>query len=239
MKACSKRRLAGFFVACGLAWLAVGITAQGAASCSGGLGLLGWQCETVDATGDMASLSQAAYAPDGTLHVAYNQNLGSKGNTSKTALKYTARSTMGLWTTRTIDSSVGEPQAMLINPVTNRPAIAYSCLQLAEYTGTAWTIQTVVATRSCDTSWSNSAAFASDGTTFVAYSENKKSHLVVGTRRPGTSVWSFETLTTISWLKSLDVDPSGRPAVATASSTNPLGTCQQAGKRRVVDFDRA
>ena len=32
-----KCRLAGFVIACGLAWLAVGITAQGASSCTGAL----------------------------------------------------------------------------------------------------------------------------------------------------------------------------------------------------------
>ena len=192
--------------------LVAALSAQSVPFCTGTLGAFGWQCTTVDATSDTGSASRTAYAADGTLLIAYNQTLTTSGkNAQKHALRYATRSTSGAWTTQTIDSSVGEPSTLVLNPVTGRPAIGYGCLKLAEFTGTAWSLQTVVAERACG-DWGTTIAFDPSGSLFAAYSDVKSKKLVFG-QRTG-SAWSFQTFNQLASYKSLAVGPDGQPSIA-------------------------
>jgi len=208
-----KRQLAGFVSACVLAWLAIGITAQGASSCTGALGLLGWQCETVDPAVGTYANSHFAYRADGTALIAYNQTVSSNGgigkNSSKTVLRYATRTPAGLWSLQTIDGSAGEPGALVFNPATGNPAISYDCFKLAESTGTAWSTQTVVSSKSCK--GPALVAYDQAGTAYAAYSDSRDK-LVLG-KRTGTT-WSFQTVNQLASYRSMAIAPDGQPAIA-------------------------
>ena len=62
-------------------------------------------------------------------------------------LRYAARTPAGPWTLQTIDASWASPGCSpSIPPLVIR--LLYDCFRLAEFSGSAWSIQTVV-TKSC------------------------------------------------------------------------------------------
>lgn len=180
-----------------------------AAFCSGTLGAFGWLCTTVDTSGDVASMSRLTYSADGSPMIAYTQIVKTKGLSLVTALKFATRSASGTWSATTLDSSVGGPSAIRVNPVTGYPAISYGCVKLAERTSTGWQLQSVAAPRECG---GTTFAFDQSGIPHVAYSDTKTKRVAVGARA-GNS-WSFQTLTVQACYMSLDVGPDGLPALA-------------------------
>ena len=192
--------------------------------CLGTLGESGWQCTTVDAAGELSSLSRLAYTPDGSPLIAYSPwvkpSKGLQGGTQ--SLRVATRAASGTWTMQTIDAKEGGPSALRINPVTGRPGISYACQKLAEFNGTTWAIQTVVA-RGCD--GGGTFAYDQSGRAFAAYTDTKKK-LVLGERVGST--WNFQTSSQLaSSYKSMAVGPDGQPAIAFEN----FGTALMFGRR--------
>jgi hypothetical protein len=204
--------------------------------CSGTLGTLGWQCEVVDSAGDVGVINHFVYGSDGAAHVAYTANIQLRGLKYATALKYARRDLNGTWTTQVVDSSLGGAHAMLINPVTGRPAIGYGCVSFAEFTGAAWTRQTVV--KDCGNG-TPSFVFDAAGTLHAAYGAKHTNRLVVGTRT-GTS-WSFQTLAPLVGWMSMAIAPDGLPSVAFDDRADGLvyGHQQPGGAWQFTKIDTA
>ena len=188
--------------------------------CSGTLGQYGWQCETVDAAGDVGSSSILQYAANGAVRIAYNTYRSGLGGSlhPKTALKYAERAPAGSWSVATVDGSVGYPAALLENPANGRPQIGYDCARLASYSGTAWSTQAIVS-RGCGSRDQVSFAYDGSGDLWVTYSDGKR-QLVVGKRT--ANAWAFETLPHVATYKSLAIMSDDRPAVAFGNDVNAL-----------------
>ncbi len=82
-------------------------------------------------------------------------------------------------------------------------------MKLAEFTGTAWNVQTVVSNNGC--AWGSAFAFDLGGAGYVAYSDAKKK-LVVG-QRTGAA-WSFQAFSQLASYMSMAIAPDGHPSVA-------------------------
>lgn len=171
----------------------------------------GWQIETPDSVGNVGGHTSLTFDPIGNPAISYS-------DLSNGTLKYAYRDPVTGWQTSTVDfvGFIGSFSSLAFDPI-GWPTIAYtdyahSLVKYALWTGSAWSIEAVDAP--CGEF--PSLIFDASGTPSIAYNVCQQGRFILKYATRTEDSWTTEIVDSgnTGWWISLDLDPSGFPAIS-------------------------